>query len=108
MLLQSIDLAVAAEKLGAGGVFFRVHHFAQQLASPFPLHAAVGEKTGRIEIGTGVIDMRYESPLSMAEDDRLDPQARRPCARLALEPDALRTEHLWRIESKGRANFIVE
>src|SRR6516164_6255447 len=67
-LLQSIDLAVAAEDLGADGAFFRVHHFARQLASPFPLLAAVGAKTSRIEIGTAVIDMRYENPLYMAED----------------------------------------
>src|SRR3982751_1703528 len=67
-LLQSIDLAVAAEQLGADGAYFRVHHFARQLASPFPLLAAIGAKTSRIEIGTAVIDMRYENPLYMAED----------------------------------------
>jgi alkanesulfonate monooxygenase SsuD/methylene tetrahydromethanopterin reductase-like flavin-dependent oxidoreductase (luciferase family) len=67
-LLQSIDLAVAAEDLGADGAYFRVHHFARQLASPFPLLAAIGAKTRRIEIGTAVIDMRYENPLYMAED----------------------------------------
>jgi alkanesulfonate monooxygenase SsuD/methylene tetrahydromethanopterin reductase-like flavin-dependent oxidoreductase (luciferase family) len=67
-LLQSIDLAVAAEELGADGAYFRVHHFARQLASPFPLLAAVGAKTNRIEIGTAVIDMRYENPLYMVED----------------------------------------
>jgi alkanesulfonate monooxygenase SsuD/methylene tetrahydromethanopterin reductase-like flavin-dependent oxidoreductase (luciferase family) len=67
-LLQSIDLAVAAESLGADGAYFRVHHFAQQLASPFPLLAAVGARTSRIEIGTGVVDMRYENPFYMAED----------------------------------------
>src|ERR1700743_2181010 len=67
-LLQSIDLAVAAEALGADGAYFRVHHFARQLASPFPLLAAVGAKTSRIEIGTAVIDMRYENPLYMIED----------------------------------------
>src|SRR5690554_3601964 len=67
-LLQSIDLAVAAEELGADGAYFRVHHFARQLASPFPLLAAVGARTRRIEIGTAVIDMRYENPLYMAED----------------------------------------
>ncbi|MEV7430767.1 MULTISPECIES: LLM class flavin-dependent oxidoreductase [unclassified Nocardioides] len=67
-LLQSIDLAVAAEELGVDGAYFRVHHFARQLASPFPLLAAVGARTSRIEIGTGVIDMRYENPLYMAED----------------------------------------
>lgn len=68
VLLQSIDLAVAAEELGADGAYFRVHHFARQLSSPFPLLAAVGAKTSRIEIGTGVIDMRYENPFYMAED----------------------------------------
>ncbi len=68
VLLQSIDLAVAAEELGADGAYFRVHHFANQLASPFPLLAAIGARTSRIEIGTGVIDMRYENPLYMAED----------------------------------------
>src|SRR3954453_9926402 len=66
-LLQSIELAVAAEQLGADGAYFRVHHFARQLASPFPLLAEVGAKTSRIEIGTAVIDMRYENPLYIAE-----------------------------------------
>jgi alkanesulfonate monooxygenase SsuD/methylene tetrahydromethanopterin reductase-like flavin-dependent oxidoreductase (luciferase family) len=68
VLRQSIDLAVAAEELGADGAYFRVHHFARQLSSPFPLLAAVGARTSRIEIGTAVIDMRYENPLYMAED----------------------------------------
>jgi alkanesulfonate monooxygenase SsuD/methylene tetrahydromethanopterin reductase-like flavin-dependent oxidoreductase (luciferase family) len=67
-LQQSIELAVAAEELGADGAYFRVHHFARQLASPFPLLAAIGARTKRIEIGTAVIDMRYENPLYMAED----------------------------------------
>ena len=67
-LLQSIELAVAAEELGADGAYFRVHHFARQLGSPFPLLAAVGARTRTIEIGTAVIDKRYETPLSMAED----------------------------------------
>ena len=67
-LLQSIELAVAAEELGADGAYFRVHHFANQLSSPFPLLAAIGARTNKIEIGTGVIDMRYENPLYMAED----------------------------------------
>ena len=67
-LLQSIDLAVAAEELGADGAYFRVHHFARQLGSPFPLLAACGARTKKIELGTAVIDMRYENPLYMAED----------------------------------------
>src|ERR1700746_3524220 len=68
VLQQSIELAVAAEELGADGAYFRVHHFAQQLGSPFPLLAGAGARTKRIEIGTAVIDMRYENPLYMAED----------------------------------------
>ena len=67
-LLQSIDLAVAAEELGVDGAYFRVHHFAQQLGSPVPLLAALGSRTSRIEIGTGVVDMRYANPLGFAED----------------------------------------
>ncbi|HEY4826670.1 MAG TPA: LLM class flavin-dependent oxidoreductase [Solirubrobacteraceae bacterium] len=65
---QTIELAEAAEALGIDGAFVRVHHFARQLASPFPLLAAIGARTSRIEIGTAVIDMRYENPLYMAED----------------------------------------
>ncbi len=67
-LLQSIDLAVAAEEIGLDGAYFRVHHFAAQLASPFPLLSAIGARTSKIEIGTGVIDMRYENPMYMVED----------------------------------------
>src|ERR1700749_4910956 len=67
-LLQSVELAVAAEEGGAAGAYFRVHHFAQQLGPPFPLLAAAGARTKRIELGTAVIDMRYENPLYMAED----------------------------------------
>jgi hypothetical protein len=84
-LLQSIDLAVAAEELGGDGAYFRVHHFARQLASPFPLVAAVGAKTSRIEIGTAVIDMRYESPfykgVAMLGDKSLDCKRRLPSDR---------------------------
>ncbi|HOY82442.1 MAG TPA: LLM class flavin-dependent oxidoreductase, partial [Rhodoglobus sp.] len=67
-LLQTIELAVAAEELGLDGAYVRVHHFARQLASPFPLLAAMGARTSTIELGTAVIDMRYENPLYMAED----------------------------------------
>jgi alkanesulfonate monooxygenase SsuD/methylene tetrahydromethanopterin reductase-like flavin-dependent oxidoreductase (luciferase family) len=67
-LSQTVELAVAAEELGVDGAFVRVHHFARQLSAPFPLLAAIGVRTSRIEIGTGVIDLRYESPLYMAED----------------------------------------
>lgn len=67
-LLQTIELAVAAEEIGIDGAFVRVHHFARQLASPFPLLAAIAARTSRIEFGTAVVDMRYENPLYMAEE----------------------------------------
>ncbi len=67
-LTQGIDLAVAAEELGVDGAYFRVHHFARQLGTPFPLLAAAGAKTSTIELGTGVIDMRYSNPMTFAED----------------------------------------
>jgi alkanesulfonate monooxygenase SsuD/methylene tetrahydromethanopterin reductase-like flavin-dependent oxidoreductase (luciferase family) len=92
-LVQSVDLAVAAEELGVGGAFVRVHHFARQLASPFPLLTAMAVRTRRLEIGTGVIDMRYENPLYMAEeaaaadllgDGRLQLGVSRGCRETAL------------------------
>jgi alkanesulfonate monooxygenase SsuD/methylene tetrahydromethanopterin reductase-like flavin-dependent oxidoreductase (luciferase family) len=67
-LVQTIELAQATEEIGLDGAFVRVHHFARQLSSPFPLLAAMGARTSRIELGTAVIDMRYENPLYMAED----------------------------------------
>jgi alkanesulfonate monooxygenase SsuD/methylene tetrahydromethanopterin reductase-like flavin-dependent oxidoreductase (luciferase family) len=67
-LVHSIELAVAAEELGVDGAYVRVHHFARQLASPFPLLAAMAARTSRIEVGTAVVDMRYENPLYMAEE----------------------------------------
>ncbi|MFC5951587.1 LLM class flavin-dependent oxidoreductase [Pseudonocardia lutea] len=67
-LHQTIELAEAAEELGVDGAYVRVHHFERQLASPFPLLSAIAARTRRIEIGTGVIDMRYENPLYMAEE----------------------------------------
>ncbi len=67
-LVQAVELAVAAEELGVDGAYLRVHHFAPQYSAPFPLLAAMAARTKTIELGTGVIDMRYENPLYMAEE----------------------------------------
>ena len=67
-MLQAIDLAQGMDDLGVNGISFRVHHFARQQSSPMPLLAAVAARTERIEMGTGVIDMRYENPLYLAEE----------------------------------------
>lgn len=67
-MLQAIDLAQGMDDLGVNGAYFRVHHFARQQSSPMPLLAAIAARTQRIEVGTGVIDMRYENPLYLAEE----------------------------------------
>jgi alkanesulfonate monooxygenase SsuD/methylene tetrahydromethanopterin reductase-like flavin-dependent oxidoreductase (luciferase family) len=91
---QSVELAVAAEEIGIDGAFFRVHHFARQLSAPFPLLAAIGVRTSRIEIGTGVIDMRYENPLYMAEDAAVADLL--AGGRLQLGVSRGSPEHAWR------------
>lgn len=68
MLHQAIDLSVGADELGVNGAYFRVHHFARQAAAPMPLLSAIAARTQHIEVGTGVIDMRYENPLYLAEE----------------------------------------
>ena len=68
MLTQTIELAEGADEIGVNGAYVRVHHFARQAASPIPLLAAMAARTKRIEVGTGVIDMRYENPLYFAEE----------------------------------------
>ena len=68
MLNQTIELAEGADEIGVNGAYVRVHHFAKQSASPIPLLTAMAARTKRIEVGTGVIDMRYENPLYLAEE----------------------------------------
>ncbi|XPP27747.1 MAG: LLM class flavin-dependent oxidoreductase [Leucobacter sp.] len=68
MLHQTVEIAEAADEIGVNGAYMRVHHFARQAASPIPLLTAMAARTKRIEVGTGVIDMRYENPLYLAEE----------------------------------------
>lgn len=68
MLHQAVDLSVAADEIGVNGAYFRVHHFQKQAAAPIPLLSAIAAKTRQIEVGTGVIDLRYENPLHLAEE----------------------------------------
>ena len=67
-LLQSIDLAVAAEELGADGAYFRVHHFARQLGSPFPLLAAAARRPRQSRSAPPSSTCATRIPLYMAED----------------------------------------
>jgi len=93
-LRQTVELAVAAEEIGIDGAFVRVHHFARQLSAPFPLLSAIGVETGRIEIGTAVIDMRYENPLAMAENAAVADLL--AGGRLQLGVSRGSPEHAWR------------
>lgn len=68
VLHDQLEISQAADELGVNGAYFRVHHFAPQGASPMPLLSAVAATTKHIEVGTGVIDMRYENPLFLAEE----------------------------------------
>lgn len=67
-LKDAVEIARGADEMGVNGAYFRVHHFARQAASPMPLLSAIAASTERIEVGTGVIDMRYENPLYLAEE----------------------------------------
>ncbi|QCU78567.1 LLM class flavin-dependent oxidoreductase [Citricoccus sp. SGAir0253] len=67
-LTQTIEMAVAAEEAGMDGAWVRSHHFQHMISAPFPLLAAMGQATSTIQLGTGVIDLRYENPLYMAEE----------------------------------------
>lgn len=93
-LLQAIDLAVAAEEVGVDGAYFRVHHFARQHASPWPLLAAAAARTNTIELGTAVIDMRYENPLAMAE--------------LAAQADLIASGRLQLGISRGSPETVID
>lgn len=68
MMRIHLDLAQAADEIGVNVASFRVHHFVPQAAAPMPLLGAIAGATKRIEVGTGVIDMRYENPLYLAEE----------------------------------------
>src|SRR5690606_26892189 len=68
MLKQTIEIAEGADEFGVNGAYVRVHHWARQAASPIPLLTAMASRTKRIEVGTGVIDMRYENPFYLAEE----------------------------------------
>ncbi|MFT3888711.1 MAG: LLM class flavin-dependent oxidoreductase [Arachnia sp.] len=68
MLRQTVEIAEGADEIGVNGAYVRVHHFARQAASPIPVLTAMAARTRNIEVGTGVIDMRYENPLYLAEE----------------------------------------
>ena len=87
---QTVELAVAAEREGFDGAWVRVHHFSHSLSAPFPLLAAMAARTTRIDVGTAVVDLRYENPLYMAEEAGIVDQL----SRGSSGPDGLRQGRL--------------
>ena len=67
-LRQHVAMAEAAESAGMDGAWLRVHHFDMNHAAPFPLLAAMAARTTTLDVGTGVVDLRYENPLYLAEE----------------------------------------
>ena len=67
-LLQSIDLAVAAEQMGIDGAYFRVHHFVLPVDITFLCLRLLLPKQVNRNGHRGGIDMRYENPLYMVEE----------------------------------------
>lgn len=67
-LADGIDLFLVAEELGFDVGYVRGRHLQDALASPLLFLTALGQRTRRIELGTAVIPLRFESAGRLAED----------------------------------------
>jgi alkanesulfonate monooxygenase SsuD/methylene tetrahydromethanopterin reductase-like flavin-dependent oxidoreductase (luciferase family) len=71
VLSETMDLFLAAERLGFDSVWVAQHHFGPlvgTLPSPLPFLAAVAARTRWIRLGTAVVILPLEHPVRLAED----------------------------------------
>ncbi|UTT71270.1 LLM class flavin-dependent oxidoreductase [Arthrobacter sp. DNA4] len=67
-LEETLQLFELAEELGYDGAWVRQRHLEHGISSATVFLAAASQRTSRIELGTGVIPIGYESPFRLAED----------------------------------------
>ena len=67
-LADALELFELAEELGLDGAWTRTRHLEYGLSSAALFLASAAQRTTRIELGTAVIPIVYESPLRLAED----------------------------------------
>lgn len=67
-LEETLALFELAETLGFNGAWVRQRHLEHGISSASTFLAAATQRTRRIELGSAVIQMGYESPFRLAED----------------------------------------
>jgi alkanesulfonate monooxygenase SsuD/methylene tetrahydromethanopterin reductase-like flavin-dependent oxidoreductase (luciferase family) len=67
-LEDTLQLFEQAERLGLDGAWIRQQHLVPNVSSAAVFLAAASQRTKRVELGTAVIPIGYESPFRLAED----------------------------------------
>ncbi|MEW1718215.1 LLM class flavin-dependent oxidoreductase [Streptomyces sp. NPDC093109] len=67
-LEETLRLFEYGERLGFDGAWIRQRHLEHGVGSAAVFLAAAGQRTERVELGTAVIPVGYESPFRLAED----------------------------------------
>ncbi|KAA8733732.1 LLM class flavin-dependent oxidoreductase [Acinetobacter qingfengensis] len=67
-LEQTLQLFELGEQLGYNGAWVRQRHLEHGISSSATFLAAATQRTHKIELGTAVIQLGYESPFRLAED----------------------------------------